>query len=181
MKIIYYGGRQAGAVCLLSILARGDRVSCAIPQDEIVKNIAKEYRLAVFSPKSINSEESEKYLRGLKADLFVCVHGRQIVKKNILGSTKMGGINVHPCLYKYKGANPVERMLSDGETRASVGVHRMVDEVDAGEILEELFIDVAGCKSAVEVYNALYPLYAIALKKTLDKLDSGNISSHSEI
>ena len=84
----------------------------------------------------------------------------------LLAHTKYGGINVHPCLYGYKGANPVERLLKDGNTRASVGVHRMTAQVDEGEVLAEEFVDVTGT-TVDEVYNALYPAYATALIKAL--------------
>ncbi len=170
MKIIFYGGKQAGAICLLTILARYDEVLCVIPQDEIVESIAKELNLNIYRTNTINSEESEKYFRDLGTDLLVCVHGRQIIKSNILSIPKKGCINVHPCLYKYKGANPIERLLADKETKASVGVHFMTEKVDAGEVIEEVFEDVGGCTTIVEVYNDLYPIYPIALNRALNKL-----------
>lgn len=170
MRIIFYGGRQAGAICLLTLLAREEQVVLVIPQDEIVESIAKEMKLAVFKPKSINSEESEQRLNALNADLLVCVHGRQIVKKNILGIPKKGCINAHPCLYKYKGADPIERLLADKETKASVGIHEMTEQVDGGKVIEEIFIDVSDCKTVVEVYNKLYPVYSMAVNRALDKI-----------
>lgn len=171
MKIIFYGGRQAGVICLLTLLARGDKVLCVIPQDEIVESIAKEQNLSIFKPESINSKESEEHLGSLAADLLICVHGRQIVKNNILQIPKKGCVNVHPCLSKYKGADPVKRMLEDGEKKASVGVHRMIEKIDAGEVIEEIFVDVEGCNTIIEIYNVLYPIYSIALKRAMEELE----------
>ena len=61
-------------------------------------------------------------------------------------------------------------MLADGETKASVGVHHMIDKVDMGEVIVEKFVDVTECKTAEEVYNKLYPTYAEVLIKTMEKL-----------
>ena len=78
-------------------------------------------------------------------------------------SKLLGGINVHPCLYAYKGTNPIGRMLKDGKTRASVGVHKMTDKVDEGKLIVEEFVSVEGQDSVVGIYNALYPVYITVL------------------
>ena len=85
----------------------------------------------------------------------------------IFSLPRLGAINVHPCLFKYKGLHPVRRLLEDGGTRASVGVHRMAEKVDEGEVLIEEFIDIRGKKSVDEVYNALYPLYSLITLKAM--------------
>ena len=174
MRIIFYGGRQAGAIGLLTVLSRKNDVVLVIPEDEIVEEVAKSFNLKVYKPEKINSEESEEVFRKGNADLFVSVHGRKIVENNILSLFKFGGINVHPCLYKYKGAKPIERLLEDGETKASVGVHKMTEEVDDGEVITEIFTDVDECKTVVEVYNKLYSFYSIALNEAIDKLSKGS-------
>lgn len=65
-----------------------------------------------------------------KSDLLVCVHGKEILTKEILDHPKLGCINVHPCLYKYKGKEPIKRLLEEDENKASVGVHYMSETVD---------------------------------------------------
>jgi methionyl-tRNA formyltransferase len=152
------------------VLAKGHKIVCVIPQDEIVLEIANEMGLDTIDVELLNEKQSQKYFSKLEPDLFVCAHGRKIVNNSILSIPKHGGINVHPCLYKYKGAKPIERLLSDKETKASVGVHRMINEVDTGEVLEEIFVDVEDCNEVLEVYNKLYPYYSIALSRVLDKL-----------
>ncbi|MFH1451232.1 MAG: formyltransferase family protein [bacterium] len=166
MKIVFYGGRQAGMTALLTLLAAGEKVVCVIPVDEPVINTAKLFKLNVKKPKDINDAKFVKYLFSLKPDLFVCCHGRQILKKEIL---KISAINLHPCLYKYKGSRPIARLLQDNEKKASVGVHWMAEEVDQGKVIAEEFIEVKGVTQA-EVYNELYPVYAKALIAALKKV-----------
>ncbi|MEM3364398.1 MAG: formyltransferase family protein [Candidatus Micrarchaeia archaeon] len=171
MKIVFYGGKQAGVICLLSIMARGDKIAMVIAQDEIVNRVATAFGLLTILPTEIENNTFLSKLEKLKADLFVCAHGRKIINDQILSLLRLGGINVHPCLYKYKGAKPIARLLKDNESRASVGVHYMTSKIDSGEVIIELFEDVSECHTETEVYNKLYPLYATAIKKALDIIE----------
>lgn len=172
MRIVFYGGKQAGAISLLTILARREQVELVFSQDEVVSAVAKTFGIREVPAEYLNDPETKRFLKSIKPDLFVCVHGRKIVKKEMLDLHRLGGINVHPCLYKYKGASPITRLLADGETKASVGVHHMTEKVDEGEVIMEIFQDVSDCKSVVEVYNKLYPLYCKVLRTALDRLES---------
>lgn len=167
-RIIFYGGRQAGMTALLTLLALEEEVICVIPVDGVVENTAKNFRLNIKKPKDINGKNFITYLKGLKPDLLICCHGRQILKKEILS---LRCVNIHPCLYKYKGAKPIERLLADKETKASVAVHWMVEKVDQGKVITETFLEVKG-KTICEVYNELYPLYSRVLIKLFSKSNS---------
>lgn len=147
------GGSQAGCVGLLTLCSIGMKPIRVIPFGDMFSSLACELGIP------------NKYVPFF--DLIVSVHSRSIIPKELLQAIKHGGINVHPCLYAYKGADPVGRLLADGNTRASVGVHRMTDKVDEGEVLVEEFVGVTGCKTRDEVYNKLYPYYSIALIKAM--------------
>lgn len=169
MKIIYYGGRQAGMISLLTLIATGHEIVCVIPINEPVELVAQEFNLVIKKPENINEDDFVDYLETLRADVFVCCHGRQIIKSRILNMCP--ALNVHPCLYKYPGADPITRLLVDKNTRASVGVHRMTEEVDAGEVLIEDFKQIKS-NTVVGVYNELYPLYSTTLIKALRMIAS---------
>lgn len=163
LKVLFLGGKQAGCIGLLTLAAAGCKIQGAIAYDTAMEKLATTLNISTFS--SLKQPEVEKLLS--ESDLLVCVHGREIVPKKLLELPRFGGINVHPCLYRYKGSNPVGRLLQDGCTQASVGAHRMTESVDEGEVLAEEFVDVTGKQSVEEVYNVLYPFYASALLKAL--------------
>ncbi len=166
MKIVFYGARQAGMISLLTLLALKYKVVCVIPVDNPVERVAENLNLNIKKPKDINKKNFVDYLLNLKPDLLICCHGRQILKKEILA---IPSINLHPCLYKYPGANPIGRLLESGDKRASVATHWMTEAVDKGEVIVEKFLDVKG-SNVIEVYNELYPLYSEVLTKTLKKI-----------
>ncbi len=167
LRVLFLGSRQAGCMGLLTVLGVGLRVIGVVAYDDSLKRLAQELKLPILS--SIRQDGAESCFR--EADLVVSVHGREIVPERLLRLCRLGGINAHPCLWKYKGAGPIERMLRDGSPRASVGVHRMIERVDEGEVLAEEFIPLSGERSVGEVYNTLYPLYATALLKAIGKLE----------
>jgi len=166
LSVVFMGGRQAGCIGLLTLFGAECRVLGAVAYDAPVKALAATLRLPTFE--SIRDPGVRELLG--RADLLVSVHGREIVPEDLLRLPVHGGINVHPCLSAYKGVHPIERLLREQNPTASVGVHRMTSRVDAGETLVEQFVDVAGKRSADEVYNTLYPVYAVTLLTALQRL-----------
>lgn len=167
MKVLYMGGKQAGCIGLLTLLAAGYDIEGIIAYDVMVRNLAARVipwgeresgQVLIFN--TIN-----QWLG--KTDLVVCVHGREKVPRGLLEIATYGGINIHPCLYGYKGERPVERLLAGEGTIASVGAHRMTDKIDEGEVLVETFVDISGKTTEAEVYNALYPYYSLVLLEAM--------------
>ena len=161
--VVFLGGKQAGCTGLLTLYGAGCDVLGVVAYDPQVKKLASTLGLPVFD--SIRHAAVKPLLR--RADLLVSVHGREVVPQALLDLPAHGAINVHPCLYAYKGADPVARLLRDRNPKASVGVHRMEERIDHGDVLVEEFMDVSGWRTAEEVYNVLYPLYATTLLKAL--------------
>ncbi len=168
MKIAFMGGKQAGCLGLLTVYAAGHQPTALVAYDDLVQQLADSLSLPCYS--SIRDSGFQDALA--HNDLLLSVHGREIVPNRLLAVPPLGGINVHPCLYRYKGADPIGRFLQDGISKASVGIHCMTDKVDEGEVLVEEFVEVEGKETVDGVYNALYPYYTTALIKALKILQS---------
>jgi methionyl-tRNA formyltransferase len=168
LKVCFLGARQAGIIGLLTLLARNLDVLACVSYSEDLKRVVDFLKIPVCE-----SKDDSCFSEQLKnSDLLVCVHGREIIQKELLNLPKRGAINLHPYLYKYKGANPVQRALEEGNYKASVGAHIMQEEVDQGEVLVEEFVNVEGSKTVEEVYNKLHPYYCEVLLKALDKVEN---------
>ena len=170
-SVCFMGGRQAGVMGLLSILSMGLKVKISVCYSNELKLLCKTLGIPVYD--SIKEDRFKEELN--TADILISVHGREIVSKEYLDMPKYGAINVHPYLYRYKGASPIARALRDKNYKASVGVHRMTEEVDSGEVLIERFINIEGCETETEVYSKLYPHYAIALIESIKKIDGNGV------
>jgi methionyl-tRNA formyltransferase len=157
-------GKQAGVIGILTALAKKIDILAVVAYDEFVKIVARELCIPVFA--TVYDKKFIKYLT--YCDLLISIHGREVIPRELLSLPKIGCINLHPCLYRYKGKNPIERLLRDGETKASVGSHWMTEKVDTGHTISEEFVNIKGLKTVTEVYNTLYPYYSFVLLKTLD-------------
>ena len=173
MRLAFYGGQTAGIITLLTLLARKQEVAIVIPQDKAVEDLATLFSLEITANTRLNTPHIIKKLKQ-QVDFLICCHGKTILQKELVQQIRC--INLHPCLYKYKGAKPIKRLLEDKNPRASVAAHWMVEKVDAGQVIVEEFIDIQNIESKTEsqVYSELYPLYSKIVLMAPEKI---NISS----
>lgn len=176
LKIIFYGGRQAGMTALLTLIGLGHEIVCVIPVDEPVESIAKKFHITIQKPKNINDKKFFEYVKTLGAQMIFVCHGRWILKKHLID--KFLCVNLHPCLYKYRKADPIQRLLADKNTRASVASHWMIEEVDMGKTIVENFKEITA-HDVIGVYNELYPLYAQTVIDTFEMLEKSNYEKNS--
>jgi methionyl-tRNA formyltransferase len=107
-------------------------------------------------------------LPGCPLDLLVSLSWRYLVPPQVLDRFAYGAVNVHRgALPAYAGARPVQRALEAGERRVAVTAHQMVAEIDAGERIAEVWLDVRPLQAgedaaarAEDVKRLLEPLYA---------------------
>lgn len=161
MRVFLYANREVGAVALRTLVAEGVAVPLVVVDEgygDRVLAAARELRVPVYNLIHVDRVREEN------PDLLLCVHGRRKLSKAILDAPPLGCWNVHPCLSWYPGADPIGRALAAGRTEASVAVHRMVEEVDAGPIAIELWTSIEGLTTREAVYAALYPVYAEAVR-----------------
>ena len=161
MRCVFAGGNQAGQIGLLTLLALGHKIECIISYDRAMDILAEEMCVPI--------RHSYKEVVHL-SDLLVSVHAKEIFPERYLESFDLGGVNIHPCLYLCPGRNPVERFVDMDLDMASVGIHRMTAEVDVGEVLCEMKIDVRGERDPERIYNKLYQFYPIVLARGLQAL-----------
>ena len=159
LKVLFLGNKQAGLIALLTLGAFGCEICGVITQDERIMKVAHLLQLSSFS--SFRDNGVECIVKD--CHLIVSVHNKEILPKDFLILAKYGGINVHPCLNKYKGKDTIKRMLKDKTGIASVGVHWMTERVDEGDIIIEEYVEVSKCHTVNDVYNELYPYYSVAL------------------
>lgn len=169
MRIAFYGGQTAGIIVLLSLIADKHKISCVVAEDENIKKVAKVFGLPVHEKSKLDKDKFAKKLRQ-GSDLFLCCHGRKILKGEFVRNIKC--VNIHPCLYKYKGARPISRLIVDKNPKASVGSHFMTEKVDSGRVIVEKFIKIENIEklNEHEVYSFLYPLYSLVALETLKRL-----------
>ena len=84
-----------------------------------VEKILKKYNVPTKTiTDSINSRKNVDLIKSLNADLILIIAGNQIIKQEVLDSTKYGVFNIHSSLLpNYKGLMPTFWVLRNDEPK----------------------------------------------------------------
>ncbi len=147
-----------------------------------IKVFALEHNIPVFQPKSIRKEpEIIEALRNLKPDFFVTFAFGQILSQEVLDIPKYETINLHVSLLpKYRGANPIQRAIINGETET--GICTMVTELglDTGPICLTQPIEINRNMNCVELFEICSEESPKLLEKTLLGIADGTLTPKAQ-
>ena len=142
-----------------------------------VKEFAIANNLEVYQPKSIRKEpEIQDALKKLEPDFFVTFAFGQILSQEVLDIPKYETINLHASLLpKYRGANPIQRAIINGDKET--GICTMITELglDCGDVCLKEIIPISDTMNCEELFEKISDLSPQLLEKTLKGLVSGAI------
>jgi len=139
-----------------------------------VKVAAIEAGVSVLQPLKIRTPEFLEQLRAWAPDLIVVAAYGRILPRSILDLPPLGCINVHASLLpRYRGAAPVQWAILRGEERAGVTIMRVVEELDAGDMLLQRSTDIGPTETYGELQVRLATLGAAALTEAVQLLHVG--------
>ncbi len=151
---------------------RGHKISMSV-----IKQFALEHNLPVFQPKSIRKEpEIQEALKALKPDFFVTFAFGQILSQEVLDIPKYETINLHASLLpKYRGANPIQRAIINGDKET--GICTMITELglDCGDVCLKEVIPISETMNCEDLFNKISEISPELLEKTLVGLTDGSI------
>ena len=97
-----------------------------------------ERKVKALSAPHVNHADFVDLVRALRPDLGVMANFGEILREPILSIPRLGFINWHPSLLpRFRGPQPLDRILLSGEKTSGVTWHEAVREVDAGDILAQ--------------------------------------------
>ena len=142
-----------------------------------IKKFALEHDIKVFQPKSIRKEpEVIEALKELKPDFFVTFAFGQILSQEVLDIPKYETINLHVSLLpKYRGANPIQRAIINGDKKT--GICTMITELglDCGDICMKYPIEITKNMNCVELFELCASNSPELLEKTLIGIKDGTL------
>ena len=143
-----------------------------------IKEFALAKNLTVFQPKSIRKEpEIQEELKKLNPDFFVTFAFGQILSQEVLDIPKFETINLHASLLpKYRGANPIQRAIINGDKET--GICTMITELglDCGDVCLKKTIQITETMNCVELFEQISEDSPVLLEKTLIDLYNGNLT-----
>jgi methionyl-tRNA formyltransferase len=119
-------------------------------------------------------EAATTRIAALRPDLGVIVAYGGLVREPLLSAPAHGWINLHfSLLPRWRGAAPVQHALIAGDDVVGAAVFRLVAELDAGDVYDELRYPVPAGATASEVLTALATRGADLLRGVVDAIAAG--------
>lgn len=190
IKIVFFGTPQI-AVKSLDYLVKSENIEvvAVVTQKDKpcgrghklsappVKLAAERHGIKVFQPKSIRKEpEIIQQLKNLQPDFFVTFAFGQILSQEVLDVPKFATVNLHASLLpKYRGANPIQRCIYNGDCVTGITTMLTVLALDAGDICLCEKIEIMPEMTDVELSEIIAEKSPVLLEKTLVGLNSGDI------
>lgn len=162
---------NSGKINVLAVVTQPDKPSgrgqkLTMPP---LKEFALSKNIPVFQPKSLRkSPEIIEELRKLKPDFFVTFAFGQILSQEVLDIPKYETINLHASLLpKYRGANPIQRAIINGEKQT--GICTMITELglDCGDICLKEIIDINDETTCCDLFDEISEKSPKLLEETL--------------
>ncbi len=134
-----------------------------------IKEFALQKGLPVFQPKSIRKEpDIQEELKKLKPDFFVTFAFGQILSQEVLDIPRYETINLHASLLpKYRGANPIQRAIINGDKET--GICTMITELglDCGDVCLREVIQIPDNMTCVDLFEEISEKSPELIEKTL--------------
>ncbi len=159
MRIIFWGTPEYSVKSLEVLKKSNHDIVAVISQpdkkrsrgNKLIPSPVKEYaikeNIPVFTPEIIKGNiQFIKELKDLSSDLFIVIAYGKILPKEILEIPKYKSWNAHASLLpRWRGAAPIQWSLLEGDEFTGVGIMRMEEGLDTGDILIEKQIKI-DCK-----------------------------------
>jgi methionyl-tRNA formyltransferase len=189
MNLVFMGTPDFAVPALQALLSAGHSVLGVFCQPDRpkgrghklcpppVKEEALKHGIPVYQPQSVKNGEALEILKNLNPDCIVVVAYGKLLPKEILTLPKYGCVNIHASLLpKYRGAAPIQWAVLNGDEKTGVSTMQMDEGMDTGDILLTDEMEIPWDMTAGELFEALSPMGAELILKTLKGLEDGSIT-----
>jgi methionyl-tRNA formyltransferase len=147
MKIIFAGTPHFAASALAALLKEHQVVAVLTQPDRPagrgmqlaagpVKQLALQQDLPVLQPATLKTEDIQRTLAALDADVMVVAAYGLILPKAVLQLTRYGCLNIHASLLpRWRGAAPIQRAILAGDKETGITIMQMDEGLDTGDML----------------------------------------------
>lgn len=154
------------------VAGRGHKVLCSA-----VKEFALAHNLNLLQPEKLKAPEFIEELRNLNADLFIVIAFRML-PEIVWAMPELGTFNLHAALLPdYRGAAPINWAVINGETKTGVTTFFLTHEIDTGDIIDRVEVDILPEENVGDVYDKLMALGAKLTVKTIQSIIDGNLTT----
>lgn len=186
MRILFMGTPDFAVPSLQALLDAGHEICGVFTQPDKPKNrgmklqpppvkvLALAHDIPVFQPASVKDGTALEIIEQLAPELIVVAAYGRILPNAILEYPSKGCINVHSSLLpKFRGAAPIHWAVVSGETETGVTIMHMAQELDAGDIIDQIRTPIDPDESVEAVHDRLAELGGKILVDVVAQLAAG--------
>ena len=185
MKIIFAGTPEFAAVALDALLKTEHEIVAVYTQPDrkagrgqkltasAVKQLALAHDIAVYQPLHFKSSTEEGLaaqaeLKALNADVMVVAAYGLILPQVVLDTPKYGCLNIHGSLLpRWRGAAPIQRAISSGDTETGITIMKMAAGLDTGDMMYKTYCPIEATDTSASLHDKLAQQGAEATVKVL--------------
>lgn len=147
-----------------------------------VKVFAQEHNIPCFQTERISKDvDLIEKLKSMNPDFFVTFAFGQILSQEVLDIPKFATVNLHASLLpKYRGANPIQRCIYNGDKKTGITTMLTVLELDAGDICETYEISIDENMTNVELKDVISEKSPNLICSTLKGLYCGSLKPQKQ-
>ena len=187
MKIIFAGTPQFAASSLAALLREHQIVAVLTQPDRPagrgmqltaspVKQLALQYGLRVLQPSTLKSEEVQRPIAALDADVMVVAAYGLILPKAVLQLPRYGCLNVHASLLpRWRGAAPIPRAILAGDSETGITIMQMDEGLDTGDMLLRRACPITQNDTAQTLHDKLSVIGADCILEALHLLHTNRL------
>lgn len=148
LKIIFAGTPYFAAQHLQALITAKHHIIMVITQPDRpsgrgqktifspVKIVANKYLIPILQPISLDTQDVQKTLKKLNADIMLVVAYGIILPDTILNLFPLGCINIHASLLpRWRGPAPIQWAILKGDKTTGISIIKMDKGIDTGKIL----------------------------------------------
>jgi len=140
-----------------------------------VRQQAEKLGLSVLTCEGLSAPEVIQALKDVNPDFIIVAAFGQRLPKAVLEIPKLACLNVHPSLLPlYRGGNPVQRAVMNGDTVTGVSIVHLSDRMDAGDIVLQKAVGIGPDETYGTLESRLAVLGAHALVEAMATVRAGS-------
>lgn len=183
IKIGYFGDGPWASLALSHIAKNTEKFSVAFitprfdTQDPELKSWAEELNVPFLPHANVNDPAFIQKIKSFDCDLLISMSFNQILKQDILEIAPLGFINCHAgALPFYRGRNPLNWALINGEKEFGVTVHYVDEGIDTGDIIVQNMVPIESNDGYGDLLQKAHTACATTLLQALENIANDEVA-----
>ena len=180
MKAVVFAYNNIGCEGIEALLKSGFEIAAVFthkddPNENLwfrsVAELAADKGIPVYAPENPNHPLWVARIKAMKPDYVFSFYYRNVIGKEILAIPSKGALNLHGSLLPtYRGCAPINWADITGAKDTGVTLHLISEKIEAGDIIAQKKITIAGDDTAKDVHLKAAKAAAALLAAELPKL-----------